>query len=143
MRILFCAATVVLRCGDMDDVDLSLRKFHIPVVIFPDKPYNMQLIMRDIGEQFKLLCADGMMVTPGELDEMGRVRPGVPFLHRPFLSSIYADSVARQDFAFISGSANATMVCQWCALPGTSLFKTNAQGVQKWSGVYSPQSSIV
>ena len=116
-------------------VDYCLRKFHIPIAIIPDKLKNMSVVMKDIGEQFKRLWEEGMWVTPGKVDPLGRVSPGQPFKHTPYLSSIYADSVARQDFAHISGSASATLVCQWCALPGTSLYKINIRGKKTFAGV--------
>jgi hypothetical protein len=58
-------------------------------------------------------------VVPAVVDPVtGKVKAGEPFVHRPFISTIYADAPFRAKLLFLVGGFTALLVCAFCRLTG-------------------------
>ena len=58
-------------------------------------------------------------MVPGRLDSSGRVVKGDAFVHKGFLSGLYADAPARAKVLYTICSFIAYLACAYCRLTAT------------------------
>ena len=75
-------------------------------------------------------------MVPGRLDSSGRVVKGDAFVHKGFLSGLYADAPARSKVLYMIGSFIAYLACAYCRLTAT-----RKGGVNRYLGYTEPVTS--
>lgn len=84
-----------------------------------------------------LLGNAGITVVPGVLNpDTNKVELGQPFVHKAFISTIYADAPFRAKLLYLVAGFTALLVCAFCRLTGQR--KGPGKGIMRYLGYAGP-----
>ena len=108
---------VGIRCEDVPSRMLGLASAGHPVIILPagKEPHHLDVYFEPFVVELLEIGTNGVRVTTPASEEGGLP---TTFVHRAFLSAIYADAMARLKLVRCMMSAAAILGCQFCCFNG-------------------------